>query len=964
MDLTNFWQRVDEKRKQGYTDTDILNGLSKNSPEFASKIEKSRQRYSVDKIQNDRDLVNFMSQGYSGKMPTVASVPVKTEQPEKPKVTIDRSSGILGSIAGGATDFLGGIAQGAKKGVASSMLGMASLPQQAGRALAEKITGQKSPEQFKTVREIADKTGMLERKGTAEAIGFGAEQLGEFIVPSGAISKFGKGRGLLARMATEAATFGGITAVQTGEVGEEAKTSALIGAAIPAVGTGLKVAKKLIRPAKDINGVVGEILQGSADDIVKGKKAFSKLDVSGVKNYNQLAQKADERIGMLAGSLDDLLSKKPNPIPLNNLQTSVKVGGKTVAHNYVDDALNQLDELYKKTNDPVMVEKVAQIRNKAQTQGLNLNNLNDLAKAYGEEFGNKAFSKRTGEALTSVNAQSFENTRKGVKEVARKLYGGKEFEAIDREMTNLIRVRKLSEDVAKKANELKQKVEPRGIGAATGRKIFNTIDTLTGGSISGFIRAAGIPRGAGYKTMNAIDLELKLNKNLKLLKSLEKSLEQKNVISQRIFGGTNKLLTESEKKALRKMPMGMSVKDIIKDPEMKKKVAEVFKHNLKMQVERTSPEAGAIVSKLDFAKANSIQEMMTIVKKALPTNLRNNPAISSAIKNWGGSAEQVKNVLPIKSFKQGVVPKTATGNIKPVSKPSLIQEAKKLFHHTDVKIGNVLKAGKPSVKNYFGEGIYATNTKGGYPGKFIKEFQTPEGLKTLDLTKKGADDKFLNEVSKITKTPLEKTGMGVYEDLRLMASKSSDDIIRKAVDKITKGYEVIKSPLGYEGQFETVIRKSILPIKKVSKPLVKPSLIQKAKKYKTAEEFVKAGGIGSEVAFIQGGKAKIGVIERIEPTGIYINSDKIVREGDLVEQSILEGSGAKFVKFKDIAPKENLLQLDKFASQISKQKSELLNKMTSGKISTTKYKLELDKLTKSQLETIWNKAKGIKKQKE
>ncbi len=179
----------------------------------------------------------------------------------------------------------------------------------------------------------------------------------------------------------------------------------------------------------------------------------------------------------------------------------------------------------------------------------------------------------------------------------------------------------------------------------------------------------------------------------------------------------------------------------------------------------------------------------------------------------------------VNNLKSGEVKMLVEAIENPVAKEMLkgkpiIPAVSKLFHHTDVKIGDVLKAGKPSVKNYFGEGIYLGSEKGVYPGKFIKEVQIPKGLKTLDLTKKGADDLFLNQVSRITKIPVENTGMGVFEDLRMMASKISDDIVRRAVDKITKGYEAVKSPLAYEGQFEMVIKKPFLKAVKEVKPAV------------------------------------------------------------------------------------------------------------------------------------------------
>ncbi len=250
--LSNFYQKVDEKRKQGYTDTDILNGLSKRSKILSDKILKTRDRYGVDdKLKNDRDLVNFMSEKFSGKMPSVESVPQKAvptvqyNRPIGPEPAPAEDKNIVEKTARFGSD----IAQGAKKGVASSFLGLASLPQQAGRALAERITGLPAPKEFKTIREQADKTGMLERKNIGEKIGFGAEQLGELFIPGAYVGR--------ATKATKLAK-GSIQGLKAG-----AKTGAVIG-------TGQGVLSG-IQKDKDIKGITEEALKfGATGGIIGG----------------------------------------------------------------------------------------------------------------------------------------------------------------------------------------------------------------------------------------------------------------------------------------------------------------------------------------------------------------------------------------------------------------------------------------------------------------------------------------------------------------------------------------------------------------------------------------------------------------------------------------------------------------------------------------------------------------------
>lgn len=71
-DRSNFAVKVDEKRRQGYTDTEIIEGLSKTSAELSPKIAASRSKYA-----NDRELLNAMSVAFSGRAPSVKSNPLR-----------------------------------------------------------------------------------------------------------------------------------------------------------------------------------------------------------------------------------------------------------------------------------------------------------------------------------------------------------------------------------------------------------------------------------------------------------------------------------------------------------------------------------------------------------------------------------------------------------------------------------------------------------------------------------------------------------------------------------------------------------------------------------------------------------------------------------------------------------------------------------------------------------------------
>ena len=143
----------------------------------------------------------------------------------------------------------------------------------------------------------------------------------------------------------------------------------------------------------------------------------------------------------------------------------------------------------------------------------NVQELKDAIK--GAKEREKAFGK-TGEALTSVNAQRFENTRKALKEVARKGMEGKKAKALDESITDIYRVQDLVKKNAEAVNKLNQKIQERGLLERVGYYASKTLDMATGGSLRGVFGGL-LPRGVGYKVMNALDLEKALQRNLEII---------------------------------------------------------------------------------------------------------------------------------------------------------------------------------------------------------------------------------------------------------------------------------------------------------------------------------------------------------------------------------------------------------------------------------------------------------------
>lgn len=270
--------------------------------------------------------------------------------------------------------------------------------------------------------------------------------------------------------------------------------------------------------AKEIEKVTGKIVQGKTKDIPKAIKAFDEIDTTGIKTFQELEGTISKKVSSLSKNLDEVLDTKPDPILLDDLVTTAQVGETEVSQNFVSKALDQLEELYTKTDDLEELARIKNVKKQATSEGLSLKEINEVAKEYGRDFGKKAFSK-LGEPLTSVNAQAFENTRKGVKETFRTRLDNPLAKELDLKQSNLINTNNNIAKMVEKVNSLEQKVNQRGVLEALARKTGRAVNQLSFGTIKGFL-SANLPSNIGNKVLNSIDLQDQLAKNLKKLDKL------------------------------------------------------------------------------------------------------------------------------------------------------------------------------------------------------------------------------------------------------------------------------------------------------------------------------------------------------------------------------------------------------------------------------------------------------------
>lgn len=169
--------------------------------------------------------------------------------------------------AGGALDKFGqagsDISVGVVKGLGSTARNLARIAPTIASKITESIGQGKIEDPTKFVENA------LTPQNTAQKVGFGAEQIGEFLIPAGSItkagkavqalgktSKIGKAVGLLGRGAVEATGTAGITATQGGDV----KTGFILGGTLPIASKALGL---LGSGAKEVAKYMSSTLSGT-----------------------------------------------------------------------------------------------------------------------------------------------------------------------------------------------------------------------------------------------------------------------------------------------------------------------------------------------------------------------------------------------------------------------------------------------------------------------------------------------------------------------------------------------------------------------------------------------------------------------------------------------------------------------------------------------------------------------------
>ena len=337
-------------------------------------------------------------------------------------------------------------------------------------------------------------------------------------IPQGTLLKANTPIEKVAKTATDIATL----FVPLGEGGSAAEM-ATESVVKPMAEAGLS--KAVSKAAVDADAIVNRIIRGTTNVAIKdAKDALLKIEPSAIKggqSIQKLATALSTKAKAGVDAVTKILEKDPNLYKGNDLNVVNQVGIKKISTNYVNTAIEHLQEFYTKTMDAVGLEKINQLAAKVEN-GLSQVEINNLAKEYGSKLTNDFF-KNTGDLLKSANAKASEAVRTGLKDTSRQIYemwnpGDKALKALDTATSQLISTQNAVKNVAKEAQKASSKIASSGVFDKIKAAGVGLLDISTGGIIKGIIKKS--MTGIADEGLSVLKLEKELPKMLSDLTKL------------------------------------------------------------------------------------------------------------------------------------------------------------------------------------------------------------------------------------------------------------------------------------------------------------------------------------------------------------------------------------------------------------------------------------------------------------
>jgi hypothetical protein len=280
-------------------------------------------------------------------------------------------------------------------------------------------------------------------------------------------------------------------------------------------------ASQLATQEQKVQTAVGRILQAGDNPraVEQATRALTDIDTKGIKTYDDLNNTLTDRITALSRQQDELLRQNDTLYKPAQLSRTTKVGDEMITEDPIRNALQGLENAYTQSGEPVNAARIRQLTQKYDRDGLNLVEVNNIAREYGIEFKNRAFTK-LGEPKQGYNADMYENTRKAVKDVLRTQLPDDLSKQLDMKMSDIYTTLDMTKKIENTVAKLEQRITRRTLGQKVGGAVTDVADMLTGGFLRGAVNKL-LPSNVGNKTMNSLEIQKELRKNLRDLQKLQ-----------------------------------------------------------------------------------------------------------------------------------------------------------------------------------------------------------------------------------------------------------------------------------------------------------------------------------------------------------------------------------------------------------------------------------------------------------
>lgn len=271
-----------------------------------------------------------------------------------------------------------------------------------------------------------------------------------------------------------------------------------------------------VKPKKDLDWTIKEVFNATDNDLWKLKTSINSVDTEWIQTYSDFSRKVWEKITDLSKKQDEMLDTVDTKYWIDDLETTSSSWKYTT--NYVKQALDDMENLAKVTNDIDYLDKIWILKTK---DSFTLKEINDLVREYWYNFKNKAFNKDWTAKIWWI-WESYENTRTWLKNLVREKFWTDELKNIDSEISSLYKADDMIWKMEKKVQNLKNKITERSLWEKLWNMWWKIMDFLTLWTAKWFMNRF-FPSNVWLKVMNSLNIEENLVDNLKRINKLLKN---------------------------------------------------------------------------------------------------------------------------------------------------------------------------------------------------------------------------------------------------------------------------------------------------------------------------------------------------------------------------------------------------------------------------------------------------------